>query len=1165
MKKFLSLVLALVMTMSLVTISAGAKDFADDSDIDYQEAVDVISALGIVDGYSDSSFRPDGSLTRGAAAKIICNLILGPTTASALSATTAPFKDVPTTNVFAGYITYCAQRGIISGYGDGTFRPTGSLTGNAFMKMLLGALGYDSSIEGYTGSNWQVNVVKQAMGIGLDDGNDNFVGSKTVTRQEAALYSFNMLQATMVEYDTKTTVNVNGATVTIAGDKAQDKSWGTGTNNDDNIDPDGFVQFAEQYFGGLKLYDGTDDFARPANVWRLDGVAIGTYAHDADATYTAKVESGDIYADLGLNHSLNKNKMTVYVNGLEDADAPISVRRGSDDKLDTSANGVLTEVFYNEEDDTVIVTCVESYVGTVVRSVDATARRDAYVVISPENEGVADPVITGSVEFETEDDFADDTYVVYTYSESAEEVKSVIAAEEVTGTVTRAENDDTNRDDKKALTIGDTRYSASKNVAGQNLGDISPNEEYTVYLDTYGYLIYVERIDEIGDYALLYQVSTGNWRDSNKAFLVFADGRTATVNTAKNYADPDNLDYRGTNGETITGWTAPTKDIDTNSPVIVTYRVDEDGVYTLRAVATKQSTDWNVTERAVNDKNFSMVNDKAGIVNVGAGDKTVLANSATTFVVADKPDVSSLKLDTDLDWTAYTGIKNAPTVTAKGTDAGVNVYWYSKSGDMATIMFIMPNIKAEVDDGNSKALFLAADSVSNLIHDKDGNSYFEYQAVMNGDPTTVKVAEKVVVGTTTMPASGVTAKDLGNRIYSRYSVDRDGIITSLTPYAATTFATGDQTGYGEFIGIDKTSEAYTVRLGAAKITVTVDEDADIFYVNKDGDISVSSYSAIAIDDDDKVYAVVDDFMIQTLVIVEVNTEDDAQAATVTVTGGKAATIGDSLVLTANVTLKDTRNDVITGYQWYYTDAPANYTTVSDVEAHATRIAGATGSTYTVDTSAAIAGRYYYCVVETYNDRVTGDDTAKGVGMSALTSVSSSRMTVIVNFVDNSGRVLGSLAPQELQADPGRNYITMSPATYSSQVASVLPHYEMADTRTQYVNFSANGIAQVDFEVEQTEFEVGLKVSGGFVFRHNGEIVTSVWMKQGESIDLTLGDADLVGGGGGWSTYYAHTSTSGFTVTDRTGTNNHEVAFTLTADTLTSDIDVTFTYDQTANS
>ena len=1155
MKKFLSLVLALVMTMSLVTISAGAKDFADDSDIDYKEAVDVISALGIVDGYSDSSFRPDGSLTRGAAAKIICNLILGPTTASALSASTAPFKDVPTTNVFAGYITYCAQRGIISGYGDGTFRPTGSLTGNAFMKMLLGALGYDSSIEGYTGSNWQVNVVKQAMGIGLDDGNDNFVGSKTVTRQEAALYSFNMLQATMVEYDTKTTVNVNGATVTIAGDKAQDKSWGTGTNNDGNIEPDGFVQFAEQYFGGLKLYDGTDDFARPANVWRLDGVAIGTYAHDADATYTAKVESGDIYADLGLNHSLNKNEMTVYVNGLEDADAPISVRRGSDDKLDTSANGVLTEVFYNEEDDTVIVTCVESYVGTVVRSVDATARRDAYVVISPENEGVADPVITGSVEFETEDDFADDTYVVYTYSESAEEVKSVIAAEEVTGTVTRAENDDTNRDDKKALTIGDTRYSASKNVAGQNLGDISPNEEYTVYLDTYGYLIYVERIDEIGDYALLYQVSTGNWRDSNKAFLVFADGRTATVNTAKNYADPDNLDYRGTNGETITGWTAPTKDIDTNSPVIVTYRVDEDGVYTLRAVATKQSTDWNVTERAVNDKNFSMVNDKAGIVNVGAGDKTVLANSATTFVVADKPDVSSLKLDTDLDWTAYTGIKNAPTVTAKGTDAGVNVYWYSKSGDMATIMFIMPNIKAEVDDGNSKALFLAADSVSNLIHDKDGNSYFEYQAVMNGEPTTVKVAEKVVVGATTMPASGVTAKDLGNRIYSRYSVDRDGIITSLTPYAATTFVTGAQTGYGEFIGIDKTSEAYTVRLGASKITVTVDEDADIFYVNKDGDISVSSYSAIAIDDDDKVYAVVDDYMIQTLVIVEVDTKNNA-GGTVdvlynnVVTPAVTANEGGQVVLFADADGATNRDEVIS-YQWYKdtgNNLADNVINVKDgtvTGSGVVKLTGETSATLTLTDVDANDDGTYFCVVEFFNSRVNGRDTTF-VGSRTATAVTvnsaaPATMDIRLTYALADGTVIKRMPTTiPVSAVSGRNY-----AIVDDNVAAVntnLPngyHFVEGDI----VNFAPNGYEEATIVVAPNMIPISAGVdpsnSGNTTF---GSLDVDKVAYGTDSIDVTVS----LGGAGDW------TDTTKVSVVDVVGcdatvkaTTAHSVTVTLT--------------------
>ena len=63
MKKFLSLVLALVMTMSLVTVSAGAKDFEDSDKLSgerYEEAVNVMSEMGIIDGYAESEPSPDG-------------------------------------------------------------------------------------------------------------------------------------------------------------------------------------------------------------------------------------------------------------------------------------------------------------------------------------------------------------------------------------------------------------------------------------------------------------------------------------------------------------------------------------------------------------------------------------------------------------------------------------------------------------------------------------------------------------------------------------------------------------------------------------------------------------------------------------------------------------------------------------------------------------------------------------------------------------------------------------------------------------------------------------------------------------------------------------------------------------------------------------------------
>ena len=377
MKKFLSLVLALVMTMSLVTVSAGAKDFTDSSKIQYTEAVDVMSAVKVIDGYAEGDFRPSTTLTRGAAAKIICNLILGPTTAGALVADAAPYKDVPTNHTFAGYIAYCQKEGIISGYADGTFRPANSLTGYAFMKMLLGALGYDAEVEGYTGPNWSVNVAKRALNIGLaDDLNGEFNGVKAVNREEACLYALNTLTADMVEYDAKTTVSTNGTTVVIAGSKA--KEMVNNGNTDGKIfTKDGVMQFAEKYFDNLTVKTGSDDFSRPANVWKVKAEEIGTYTNTPDASYTKKVEVGDIYKDLGLGSKIEKKNVSVYVDGVANASQPAYAITKGDDANKYGDNGVLTEVFYDDDAETVTITEINTYIDSINKTVKATDKKDA--------------------------------------------------------------------------------------------------------------------------------------------------------------------------------------------------------------------------------------------------------------------------------------------------------------------------------------------------------------------------------------------------------------------------------------------------------------------------------------------------------------------------------------------------------------------------------------------------------------------------------------------------------------------------------------------------------------------------------------------------------------------------------------------------------------------
>ena len=889
MKKFLSLVLALVMTMSLVTVSAGAKDFTDSSKIQYAEAVDVMSAVKVIDGYAEGDFRPSTTLTRGAAAKIICNLILGPTTASALVADAAPYKDVPTNHTFAGYIAYCQKEGIISGYADGTFKPANSLTGYAFMKMLLGALGYKADQEGYTGANWSINVAKRALNIGLDDDLvGSFNGVKAVNREEACLYAFNTLKATMVEYDKNSTVTVGNITIKEQSDA---KEMANTSKTDGQIKDDNKMQFAEKYFTDLRGVDATDEFERPATMWKVKSTEVGTYTDTADLTYTAKVEIGDIYKDLGLGKSISAKKVSVYVDGVENANQPARDITKGDDKNKYGDNGVLTEVFYDDDNDSVIITEVNTYVGTITKTVKATDKKDAYVVVAPESEKPAN----FKNEFETDDKFEDDDYVLYTYSLKEKEIESVAAATKVEGTVTVAENSVTNNTDKKALTIGGTKYKASAKISGENLSDVSVKQDYTIYLDSYGYMIYVEENEEIGDYALILNIKNGSndWYLGNRAELLFTDGTTKIVTTDKDYFTKKDM----------------------REKQIVTYKVNDDGEYVLKGVDTKKvvSADSDDSKGALVNKALVMENNKAGLKIDGT---TYTANSASVFVVADAGSTD--------DYTAYTGVKNAPSIdttkAAKLSEA-VDTYAYCKSGKMITVMFVFPGKDVEINDATSNALFVANGSVSNLVHDNDGD-YFTFNAVVDGELKTVKVDQNVKVDG--VKKSEQWIKDNFGGLFKSYTTDK-GIITSVKTYEdydKNQDVENESAVNGTVSGIDKVSKEYTVKLGLQKdgeykYTVTVDKDAKIFYVNTDDEISVSSYSAIAKDDNDVVYAVVKDYMVKTLIVYEQDGND--------ANPGKPDLSKDVEVKSVDI---DTPETTIT----YYVEAGKKDLTTSDIKA-----------------------------------------------------------------------------------------------------------------------------------------------------------------------------------------------------------------------------------------
>ena len=695
-----------------------------------------------------------------------------------------------------------------------------------------------------------------------------------------------------------------------------------------------------------------------------------------------------------------------------------------------------------------------------------------------------------------------------TPSEAVDEIESVELAELVNGTVTRAENDNKNEDDAKALTIDGTRYTDSYMVAGEKLGDISVDEEYNVYLDSYGYMIYVERIDEIGDYALLYNIDSGSLFNSNKAALIFADGTSAIVNTAEDYSDVTELNYDFNGDSKVdsddqTGWNNSYGS--RKAPVIVTYRVDDDNVYTLRAVRGYQGvTNVNGNSNAsVGETDMLLVNDKAGIT--GLPESPVTANSATTFVVRDPADRNYDKIG---DWTSYTGIKNAPSIDIRDLDTPAtrlpaddaeeqaDVYYYCKNGRMVTIMFIVPDEEVVVEDGVNKNIYLSDRDVSNLIHDTDYSvSFYEYPAVVDGEPTTVKVASTVKVNG--VGVGETAAGQLGNELFGRYTTNKDGIITSLT--SGTAYVDGAEQGIvNDAVGIDRVSKEYTVLVGknatGYDFTITVDEDADIFYVDEDGDVNVSSYNAIAIDEDDLVYAVVDDYMVQTLVIFEVDTKNnaatpviDAHPSNVTVTVGEDATLS----VKAHSTDKGELS-----YQWI--ECTSTGVMIREIP-------GATADTYKPDTS--VAGtRYYACNVTNTNEKVLGTETATAT--TALVSVTvnnapAAKMYVTINyqladgtFVDSTvvtvtddGTEVRSIAVPALTGYTLRNSTVMVPFVANSTperpvVVTPVAEYDVTldlsdtsmsnwgtttqgDNSKHYVSIDKNKVSAVDGTVTIT--------------------------------------------------------------------------------------------------
>ena len=1120
MKKFLSLVLALVMTMSLVTISAGAKDFDDNGDIDYKEAVDVISALGIVDGYSDGSFRPDGSLTRGAAAKIICNLILGPTTASALSATTAPFKDVPTTNVFAGYITYCAQQGIIGGYGDGTFRPSGTLTGNAFMKMLLGALGYDSSIEHYTGSNWQVNVVKQAIGIGLNDGNDEFVGSKAVTRQEAALYACNMLQATMVKYDQKSTIVVGGVEINTTSTREDETFAQVGAGADGNIDRDGKVQFAERYFDDLKMEGGSDDFGRPANVWTYKSDEVGTYAKASDlvATFTSKVTSADVYDAVGkaVYDSLDdgKSDLVSYIDGVKTevkaSDVENYVEKNNTTKVNESGNGMLTEV-YLDDDNNVTIVSINTYVFQAVSDYSSSKDSVSLTTAGDTNITLSDNTLDGD-DFDIEDIKADDYILVTAVKDGSRyDVKTIAVAEVVTGTVNSYKSED-------SVTIGDTTYKYSLTALDESDDSGVKNTMYTVgqeaavVLDSYGYIIAVDAAVVSNNYVYISEFAQPSGLSSGKvvASAFFTDGTSddITIKELLGSSSKTNMVPSGSSSSTAkAGW--------------YTYSVNSSDEYSLYKVESKyfqsktdaSASDWGLTgsfnyNSATGAENAVTINDKVKFLAQSDSElnsSDLKANDKTIVIVNNKADD---------DVTVYTGVSNLPDIEllagSGSSNAGrASLTVLANSSNYAYYVYIETTGNVSISGGED----------TNLVY------FVEYDGQHRGTDNEVYYTYTTLDGTSEKDVAADSQIGLlgTNDIYKAFYKSRVNGDEQLTSVKAVpdykTTAEKFFGGSGSVItykdgALTLGTEDYTLADNYTITLVTVGKDVDgddvtAAALNKDksADYEVSTVTAKELADTLKGYtnvsynfegkttdnggSVIEELYVTVTEAVDSNIQNAEKPATPVVTGKTSYTVGEQVeALTATSTVTD--GGTIT-YTWY-----------KDSVADANKVG--TGATFTPAISTASAATYTFKVVATNtNNDVDGSKTTNSDEQTVTITVGKAvqnqvyQVLFMTDTTDNGTLVDGVQITDA--CEDGMYALTLADVEEAMEGRTRLANYKISSGGfSEPIGFYSETAKEIRVKVEEKTANINVTVNvDGFTASGN----TKSSAKVGTTFDITL--------------------------------------------------------------
>ena len=815
LKKVLALVLAFACAF---TMFAGAA-FTDQADIKVKsDVVDTLVSLGVVNGYDDGSFKPNGTVTRAEMAKMIYVLRTGNSDASAYNDDKSSFTDIGS-HWARGYIKYCQSLGIIAGKSNTKFCPNDKVTAQEAAKMLLVTLGYDATKAGLVGSSWaaKTNALADEAGL-LEDVNTSFTAA--CPRQYAAQLIYNAIDAVTVAWrdDAYTKYNYNGSENKTIGEKYMGLNKTVGILNDVTKDTDkntyslnvtvnkdestgkkldAFTKVTKDY-SALKyqkvkvlykdkdnvfgVYSMTDDNTVVSNV--MDNVKMDSNKLKINGTKYSIASDSTVYVDGDKMYTTDGgNTFTTNSKATNAKEATIAQWVAKNSEGDNIGKASSVQAISNTDSSKINILKVTTY----------TVKKVTYVGTDYINAGGA----RKDDAYNYPSDIKKDDYVVISKAGNYADDKGLITkAETVEGKVTGTKGTD------KVL-INDTWYTADYKANTTTVIDNWPSSNATVKLVLVnGFVQFVDTVTAgTADMVMVIETGSASGLGGNKvADVMFADGsrKTVELDSASEYG------YGGT--PVVLG-----------APKLATYEVSK-GKYTLKAV-----------DETNNKRNgydiYATATDKNVDGNV-AGATVKTASTSNTQKLFFKSDaVVFVKYKTD-DYKVVTGkdIANWSKTTLKSVEALGEL---TSGNAYAQVAVVTMDTKLP-GASNSNYAYALDDPYEQTI---DGTKYTFIKAWDGTKEVTFKSED--------------TNTDITKRTAFEYSNNSDGTVDlTRLDNKKTTGANGEYYALTQITSYDEGTGAITFLDGSADLSrknkIKAGETT-ILYVNSDDKVGVGAF------------------------------------------------------------------------------------------------------------------------------------------------------------------------------------------------------------------------------------------------------------------------------------------------------------------------------------